>query len=132
MKLGSIGIICKDIQSSIKFYSILGLKFKQFKESDHYECILTNNLTLMLDSEDLIKSIQPKWEAGTKSKISLCFEFSEPESVNHTYKKLIDLGYKSVKKPWNAFWNQRYATILDPDNNQIDLYCDLPLLKNME
>jgi len=26
---------------------------------------------------------------------------------------------------WNAFWGQRYACVLDPDGNQIDLFASL-------
>jgi hypothetical protein len=27
--------------------------------------------------------------------------------------------------PWDAFCGQRYACVLDPDGNQIDLFADL-------
>jgi uncharacterized glyoxalase superfamily protein PhnB len=28
--------------------------------------------------------------------------------------------------PWDAFWGQRYATVLDPDGNSVDLFAALP------
>ena len=36
MSLDAIGIACKDIQNSIKFYENFGLKFQKFGE-DHFE-----------------------------------------------------------------------------------------------
>ena len=29
-------------------------------------------------------------------------------------------------EPWDAFWGQRYATVLDPDGNSVDLFAALP------
>ena len=28
--------------------------------------------------------------------------------------------------PWDAFWGQRYAVVLDPDGNHVDLFAPLP------
>lgn len=32
------------------------------------------------------------------------------------------LGHKA---PWDAFWGQRYAVVVDPDGNLVDLFADL-------
>jgi catechol 2,3-dioxygenase-like lactoylglutathione lyase family enzyme len=34
-------------------------------------------------------------------------------------------GLHLMRQPWDAFWGMRYATVLDPDGNGIDLYCPL-------
>ncbi len=125
MKLNAIGIISQNIQNSLNFYKLLGVNFKQFETTDHYECVLKNDLKLMLDSEELMKKIQPNWEPGNKSKISLCFQVDKPSEVDLIFETIIARKYKAIKKPWDAFWGQRYATVLDPDNNQIDLFSDL-------
>jgi len=39
---------------------------------------------------------------------------------------LTELGYQGIHEPWDAPWGQRYATVLDPDGNAVDLYCPLP------
>ena len=42
-----------------------------------------------------------------------------------TYARLIGLGYESYAPPFDAFWGQRYAQVLDPDANVIDLFAGL-------
>ena len=46
--------------------------------------------------------------------------------LNKLYAALTADGYESHKAPWDAFWGQRYAIILDPDGNAIDLFAALP------
>jgi uncharacterized glyoxalase superfamily protein PhnB len=39
-----------------------------------------------------------------------------------TYNDLAAAAYKGHLAPFDAFWGQRYATVLDPDGNHVDLY----------
>jgi hypothetical protein len=32
-----------------------------------------------------------------------------------------ELGYTQHKEPWDAFWGQRYAIVLDPDGTHVEL-----------
>ena len=34
-------------------------------------------------------------------------------------------GFHSKAEPYDAFWVQRYATVLDPDDNAVDLFAPL-------
>ena len=45
--------------------------------------------------------------------------------VDATYEKLVAAGYESRRAPWDAFWGQRYATLLDPDGVEVSLYAAL-------
>ena len=40
--------------------------------------------------------------------------------------ELVAAGYHGHLEPWDAFWGQRYATVLDPDGNSVDLFAPLP------
>jgi len=33
-----------------------------------------------------------------------------------------EAGYRGQQAPWDAFWGQRYAVVIDPDGNWIDLF----------
>ena len=33
-------------------------------------------------------------------------------------------------EPFDAFWGQRYATVLDPDGNAVDLFAPSPASQN--
>jgi uncharacterized glyoxalase superfamily protein PhnB len=126
MNLNAIGIVSRDINESVKFYSLLGLKFEECeKDAKHVEANLTNGMRLMLDSEELVKSLRPHWTKSQHSSISLAFEFKSVKELDETFKKLVEAGFKAEKAPWDAFWGQRYAIVLDPDFNSIDLYCSL-------
>ena len=40
---------------------------------------------------------------------------------------LVAAGGRGHKEPWDAFWGQRYAEVLDPDGNVVDLFAPLRL-----
>ena len=124
MNLDAVGIVSENISRSQSFYELLGIQFKTVGE-DHLEAYTTNGLRLMLDAESLVKRINPDWQKSNGSKVILCFKQHSADEVDVVYEKMIRSGFKGVKDPWDAFWGQRYASILDPDGNQVDLFADL-------
>ena len=124
MSLESIGIISENIEASIKFYKLLGLNFSAIS-SEHLEATNSSRVRVMLDSAKLIQKINPQWEKNSGSRVVMCFKKDTPEQVNQLYNKIIQAGYKSYKAPWDAFWGQRYCSVLDPDENQIDIFAEL-------
>ncbi|MCI5072355.1 glyoxalase [bacterium] len=123
--VSAIGMVCKNIEQTIKFYQCLGLAFKQMGGPDHYETFNDKDFKIMLDSEDLIKKLYPSWQRQHNQNISLCFEQKNPKNVDQIFFDLIEHGGTAIKEPWDAFWGQRYACLLDPNANQIDLYAEL-------
>jgi uncharacterized glyoxalase superfamily protein PhnB len=79
----------------------------------------------MLDSVSLVMKINPKWKEPTGRAITLCFLQTSPKAVDEVYNKILAAGFESAKEPWDAFWGQRYSSVLDPDGNQIDLFAPL-------
>ncbi len=122
--LDAIGIICSNIDETIKFYNNFDLAFKAYGEG-HYESELPSGIRIMLDSEQLMKEINPEYVKPNGFGMTLCFKQDTPELVDKLIGQLKGNGYKVTKEPWNAFWNQRYACVLDPDGNQIDIFADL-------
>lgn len=125
MLFDAIGIVCNNIHESIRFYKLFDLSFERIGNGDHFEATTTNGTRIMLDSQELIKQIDPNWKEDQGSRIILCFKQDKPELVNQIFKKIKDNGFLTNKEPWDAFWNQRYASVFDPDGNQIDLFADL-------
>lgn len=124
MKLDAIGIVAKDIKKSIKFYELFGLEFKEFS-ADHVEATTSDGLRIMLDSEVLMKKLNSNWIKPTGNPITLAFKCDSPKQVDTNFNKIIDAGHSAHKEPWDAFWQQRYASVLDPDGNTIDLFAAL-------
>ena len=79
----------------------------------------------MLDSEQTIRSFRPDWERAVGNQLALAFECASPSAVDELYAQVVDAGFQGEKAPWDAFWGQRYAQLLDPDGNPIDLYAAL-------
>lgn len=119
----TIDIIVSDIDASRAFYRRLGLDFEvDATYPDHAGFDTSNGLHVMLDTEKFAEMARPP--GGPR--VFFCFELPTPQDVDARYAELVEAGHKGVKEPWDAFWGQRYATVLDPDGNGIDLYAILP------
>ena len=42
------------------------------------------------------------------------------------HRRIVSAGFTSKKEPFDAFWGQRYAQVIDPDDNVVDLFAQLP------
>jgi catechol 2,3-dioxygenase-like lactoylglutathione lyase family enzyme len=123
--LNAIGIVSKDLAASVAFYSLLGVTFAAL-EGDHVEAVLPSGLRLMLDDLELIKKLDPEWTAPRGHRMNLAFECASPAEVDAVHAKVTAAGHVSKTAPWDAFWGQRYAQVVDPDGNVVDLFATLP------
>jgi catechol 2,3-dioxygenase-like lactoylglutathione lyase family enzyme len=126
--LNTIDIVVSDMEATMGFYARLGLEFKLDPNSpEHAGCDLPNGLHVMLDTEPFRTPFLPGWIAPTGGpRTMLCFEFPIPAEVDAKYGELVEAGYRGLAEPFEAFWGMRYATVLDPDGNGVDLYATLP------
>ena len=122
--LNAIGIVCADMARSVAFYGLLGIEFPE--GNGHVEATLPNGVRLMLDSEEVVRSFRADWERATGNQLGLAFECRSPEEVDEFYARVVAAGFDGEKEPWNAFWGQRYAQLLDPDGVPVDLFAALP------
>ena len=123
--LGAIGIVSRDLGASIRFYRLLGVDFPA-PDGDHVEANLPGGLRLMLDSIELIKKLDPAWTEPAGHRMGLAFECGTPGEVDSVHARLTAAGHASKTAPHDAFWGQRYAQIVDPDGNVVDLFAGLP------
>jgi len=123
--LDAIGIVSKDLAASVRFYRLLGVRFPD-PDGDHLEATLPNGLRLMLDTLELIKKLDPDWTEPAGHRIGLAFGCADPAEVDAVHAKVTAAGYASKTAPWDAFWGQRYAQLIDPDDNVVDLFAALP------
>ena len=102
-----------------------GIEFKQIGDLDHLEAVTPLGVRLMLDSVDLAKQLNSNWQKPIGSGVVLCFKQSSPAQVDSVHETIVSAGFPSIKDPWDAFWGQRYASVKDPDGNQIDIFAEL-------
>jgi len=126
-ELRAIGIVSKDLGASIRFYLLLGVAFPQPEgDGDHVEATLPGGLRVMLDSLDLMKKLDPAWTEPKGHRMGLAFECGSPAEVDAVHARVTAAGHGSKTAPWDAFWGQRYAQVIDPDGNVVDLFAALP------
>jgi len=124
-ELNAIGIAVSDMARSIRFYRVLGLDVPETPEEGHVDAFLPNGIRFMLDSEDVIRSFMPDWTRENGNQVSLALECASPAEVDEVYERVTSAGFESEKEPWDAFWGQRYALLIDPDGVRINLYAPL-------
>ena len=123
---GAIGIVVADMDRTLAFYRMLGLEFTGEVDGGHVEAVLPGGSRLMFDTEEIMRSFDPSFESPpAPGRISLAFECGSPGAVDETFAAVAAAGSQIHLEPFDAFWGQRYATVIDPDGNHIDLYAAL-------
>lgn len=58
-------------------------------------------------------------------RLAVAFGLGSPDEVDAMFTKLTGAGHPGSLAPYDAPWGQRYATVLDPDGNIVDLFATL-------
>ena len=127
-RLDAIEVVVADMAAALAFYRRLGIDAPDGAEAaPHVDVTLPGGLRLSFDTQDTIRSFDDSWTppAGGHG-IALAFDCGDPAGVDATHDELVAAGSRSHLAPWDAFWGQRYATVLDPDGNAVDLFAALP------
>ncbi len=122
-----IGLVVQDMARSLAFYRQLGLDVPAESDGEgHVEATLPGGLRMAWDTIEVLRSFDEEWTppSGGHS-IGLAFLVDSPAEVDSLYADLTSQGYEGHREPWDAFWGQRYAVILDPDGNSVDLFARL-------
>jgi uncharacterized glyoxalase superfamily protein PhnB len=124
-ELAAIGIVSRDLARSAAFYRLLGVAVPD-PDGDHLDVTLPSGVRLMWDDVELIKKLDPEWRpAEGGPPVKLAFECASPGEVDEAHARVVGAGFESKDEPFDAFWGQRYATVVDPDGNAVDLFASL-------
>ena len=122
----AIGIVVTDMAKALAFYRRLGLEVPAAADGEpHVEVGLPGGVRLLFDTEEVIRSFHPGWTAVRGGRINLVFALPDPAAVDALHADLVAAGHPSELDPFDAFWGQRYAVVLDPDGNGVDLFAPL-------
>ena len=125
-RLDVIGIVVADMGEALAFYRLLGLDIPADADGEpHVEVGLPGGLRLAFDTEATIMCFHPACKTGTGGRVGLAFALPDPAAVDDAYAQLAAAGYRSELEPFDSFWGQRYATVLDPDGTGVDLFAPL-------
>jgi uncharacterized glyoxalase superfamily protein PhnB len=118
-----IGMVVRDMAAALQFYRLLGLDIPATMDTEpHVEVLLPGGFRLAWDSLEMIKGIDPNWVEPVGQRMTLAFKCENAAEVDTLYNHVIESGYRGHKAPWDAFWGQRYAIVIDPDGNSVDLF----------
>jgi uncharacterized glyoxalase superfamily protein PhnB len=121
-----VGIIVRDMTAALHFYRLLGLNISPEADAEpHVEYTTPGGFRLAWDTAELMKSIHGEWPEPAGHRMGLAFKCESAAEVDSLYQQVTQAGYKGHKPPWDAFWGQRYAVVIDPDGNLIDLFAAL-------
>jgi uncharacterized glyoxalase superfamily protein PhnB len=124
--LDAIGITTGDMSESCRFYALLGVPVGEPPTgADHFEATLPSGIRLMWDTVELMKQLEPGWQEPVGHRIDLAFHCGTPAAVDATHATVVGAGFASASDPWDAFWGQRYAQVVDPDGNVVSLFAPL-------
>jgi uncharacterized glyoxalase superfamily protein PhnB len=126
-RLDAIGLIVSHMGTALEFYRKLGLEFPTGSEAEgHVEAVNPDGVRLMFDTEEWVKA-HSAWEAPAGNhRVALAFLCEDPTEVDRLHHELVASGAQSYLAPFDAPWGQRYATVLDPAGNAVDLFAPFP------
>jgi uncharacterized glyoxalase superfamily protein PhnB len=121
-----VGLVVRDMAASLAFYRLMGLDIPTGQEAEPYVDVITpNGYRISWNSLEMVESFDEDWVEPQGQRISLAFKCDSPSDVDTLYAQLTAAGHTGHKPPWDAFWGQRYAMVLDPDGNKVDLFASL-------
>ncbi len=127
-KFDSIELVVSDMEATLEFYRRLGLAIPNDAGSEgHVTVDLPGGARIQLDTEEIMQSFSD-WTpppTGGGHRVALAFECDSPSDVDAVFAQLVESGAPSHLEPMDAFWGQRYATVLDPNGNPVDLFAPL-------
>ena len=123
-ELEAIGITTSDLPASLRFYGLIGVDVPD-PDEDHVEAPVGGEVTLMWDTEELIRQIEPDLPSPVRQRVVLAFRCADPAEVDATYARVVEAGFEGKTEPWDAFWGQRFAYLLDPEGTTVALFAPL-------
>jgi uncharacterized glyoxalase superfamily protein PhnB len=124
-RLDLIGLVVKNMASTLRFYRLLGLEIPSTADTDDHVEVVVGGMRIAWDELEMIKSFSPDWVEPVGHRMGLAFLCDSPAEVDALYDKVLKAGYHEHKAPWDAFWGQRYAQVEDPDGNVVDFAAPL-------
>ncbi len=126
-RLDAISLVARDLPATLAFYRRLGLEIPADADSTaHVEIVLSGGLRLLIDPASTVAGFDPSFDPDADlGGSSLAFACADPAEVDRVHADLIAAGHHSHLEPFDAVWGQRYATVLDPDGNGVDLFAPL-------
>lgn len=126
LKATVVEIVSKNMKESLAFYRLLGLTVPDDPDGPHVDVQRPGGNRLAFDTEETIAGMHAGWTPPkSEGRVALAFEVDSPEGVDELFEQLTTAGHAGRLNPFDAPWGQRYATVVDPDGTNVDLFAPL-------
>lgn len=126
--LDAVAVSAVDMARAKTFYGLLGFDFEDegaFVSADHVEPVREAGAPrLMIDSAALMEKLTGE-APRAPNHASFAMLCDSPADVDAHAAEIAAAGFTVLVAPWDAFWGQRYATVMDADGYRVDLFAPL-------
>ncbi|TCI57677.1 glyoxalase [Exiguobacterium sp. SH1S21] len=122
IKLDMVGIVVEDMKRALDFYRLLGLSIPVSMNGEAHVEVDESGVRLAFDTVEVAESVYGEWKPATGHRVELAFLCDSREALDALFEDIVKQGYVIHRDPWDAFWGQRYAIVVDPDGNLISLF----------
>ena len=126
-RLDAIGIVVSDMAKTLDFYRQLGLRRAGSADGEgHVEVGAARWPAAAVRHRGRGPFLPPGLDAARGGRTGLAFALRRPGGRGRAARaNWSAAGHHSELAPFDAFWGQRYAVVLDPDGNGVDLFAPL-------
>lgn len=126
LELYKVGLIVRNMRAAVTFHRHLGLAIPDGSEEKSFVEIKMSGMSFLLDATasmwdpDYVRSPDARVAAEVgKHNHLLEFNLLERKAVDAMYDKLMQLGYRSHRAPYEVSSEAHFALIFDPDGNMV-------------
>jgi len=121
--LDAIGIVVSNMAKTLAFYRLLGLDIPAAEDSqEHVETEIIKGVHIVFDTIDDVNRFTEHEKHIAERSVGFAFRCKDADDVDRIYTAVSAAGYKAKRPPFDSLWGQRYATLLDPNENPVELY----------
>ena len=124
-EINLITIMTDDVERMKNFYAkVLGFQIKG--DLGGYVEFESKGVRFAICARSVMYSYSDEYKKKAEGQsFELAFSCDDPDDVDETYIKLVELGATPVHEPANMPWNQRTALFADPDGNIHEIFADI-------
>lgn len=124
-QINLITIWTNDIEKMKSFYNkVLGFDIRN--DLGNYVEFENSGVRFAICMRDVMYDYTKEYEKNVSGQsFELAFPCENPEDVDDSFEKLIEMGATPIHKPQTMPWNQRTALFADPDGNIHEIFAEI-------
>ena len=120
-------MVVQDMGKALAFYRVLGLEVPAEQDGEMHVDVHADGISFGFDAEAMVRQIDPQWTPpAAGQRLNVQFRYEASADVDAVHARAVAAGYSSYQASWDAFWGQRFARLIDPDGQVVNLFAPLP------